>query len=463
MPPQVTTQRTVAGETTSLEARLAADAYIFGYPLVLVDTTCRVMTAVARPNGALAPLNQVAHRRTFPDPSSNNLVAPNADTLYSTAWLDLTAEPMVLSVPAMGDRYYVIQLLDAWTNVFASPGSRTTGSAKRDFVIVGPWWSGRLPPALMELRAPTNIVWLIGRIETDGPRDYAAVHAIQNRCLLAPLSCWEREGREIEETRPLLPPADMRSTPVEQVARMDATAFFERLNTLMATNPPGVADAAALDQFASIGIAPGQAGRGDGPESALAAGVSAARDHLIAAAAKPQGERVDGWRISPSNMGRFGTDYLSRAVVALLGLGANLREDAVYAHATVDADGESLHGANRYVVRFRKGALPPVRGFWSVSMYDTSRRFIENVLGRYAIGDRDNLTFSNDGALTLYVQHQSPGIAYSSNWLPAPAGHFSLIMRLYWPAQAVLDGAWKPPAVQRLYDNEPAVPLGMHP
>jgi hypothetical protein len=421
------------------------------------------MTAVARPNGSLAPLNQLTHRRTFPDPTSNNLVTPNADTLYSTAWLDLGAEPMVLSVPAIGDRYYVMQLLDAWTNVFASLGSRTTGSAKRDFVIVGPRWSGRVPPELRALRAPTNMVWLIGRIETDGPSDYAAVHAIQNRCTLTPLSRWGSEGSTIEEAR-IPPSADTESTPVEQVARMDATTFFARLNMLMAANPPSAADAAALEEFATIGVAPGATFHEAGPEPALAAGVSVARDHLIAAAAKPQGERVDGWTLSPTNMGRFGSDYLRRAVVALLGPGANLREDAMYAHAAVDADGAPLKGANKYVVRFPKGGLPPVRGFWSISMYDTQRRFVDNVLDRYAIGDRGNVTFGNDGALTLYIQYQSPGIAYASNWLPAPAGPFSLIMRLYWPAKAILDGMWKPPAIQRVHDSEAvAIPVGMQP
>lgn len=457
----ITVRRAFAGGTTSVEAKRAADAYIFGYPLVLMDATCRVMTAVASPNGSRAPLNQLAHRRTFPDPSSNHIVTPNADTLYSIAWLDLAAEPVVLSIPAMGDRYYVMQLLDAWTNVFASLGSRTTGGATRDFAIVGPWWSGVVPPELKQLRAPTNRVWLIGRIETDGPSDYPAVHALQNQCTLTPLTSWPSKRGELESIR-IDPSADTRSTPVEQVARMDATTFFDRLNALMAGNPPGAADLPALDDFASIGVAPGLAFHGDRSESAIAAGVSAARDHLIAAAARQQGERVNGWTISPTNMGRFGTDYLQRAVVALLGLGANLREDAMYAHATVDARGEPLNGEHRYVVRFAKGVVPPVRGFWSITMYDSRRRFAENVLDRYAIGDRSNLTFGNDGTLTLYIQHQSPGIAHSSNWLPAPNGPFSLIMRLYWPAKPILDGAWKPPVVQRVDDNDAAtVPLGM--
>ena len=208
-----------------------------------------------------------------------------------------------------------------------------------------------------------------------------------------------------------------------------------------------------MARFASIGIAPGQARGALGDEHALDAGASVARDRLIAAAGRQLGERVNGWDIPPRSMGRYGTDYLLRAVVALIGLGANLSEDAMYPHATRDADGKPLTGANKYVVRFPKGSLPPVRGFWSITMYDAQHRFIDNVIDRYAIGDRHNLTFGNDGSLTLYIQHESPGIAHTSNWLPAPEGPFNLIMRLYWPAKAILDGVWKPPAVERVDDG----------
>ena len=451
MAPHVKAREASASQKTSAQAKLAAEAYIFGYPLVLMDTTRRLMTAVTKPDGLRAPMNRFAHRREFPDASFTAVVSPNADTLYSVAWLDLAPEPIVLSVPAMADRYYVMQILDAWTNVFASLGQRTTGSAARDVAIVGPWWSGTLPPGMKEVRAPTNIVWLIGRTETHGMSDYAAVHAVQDRYRLTGLSSWGMEDPELRNVHVDLT-ADTEATPVEQVARMDAASFFDRLNVLMAGNPPSPADAETVARFASIGIAPGQARAALGDEHALDAGASVARDRLIAAAGRQLGERVNGWDIPPRSMGRYGTDYLLRAVVALIGLGANLSEDAMYPHATRDADGKPLTGANKYVVRFPKGSLPPVRGFWSITMYNAQHRFIDNVIDRYAIGDRHNLTFSNDGSLTLYIQHESPGIAHTSNWLPAPAGPFNLIMRLYWPAKAILDGVWKPPAVERV-DN----------
>jgi hypothetical protein len=456
--PHVKARQASANQRTSGQVKLAAEAYIFGYPLVLMDATRRLMTAVTKPNGSRAPMNHFAHRREFPDTKLTGVVSPNADTLYSVAWLDLAPEPIVLSLPPMADRYYVMQLLDAWTNVFASLGQRTTGSAGGNVAIVGPWWSGTLPPDVKEVRAPTNLVWVIGRTETHGKHDYPAVRAVQDRYRLTGLSSWGTETVELGNVH--LHPTDTEATPVEQVARMDAASFFDRLNVLMAGNPPSVADAEAMARFASIGIAPGQTFAVHGEETALDGGASAARDRLIAAAGRQFGERVNGWEIPPRTIGRYGTDYLLRAVVALIGLGANLPEDAMYPHTTRDADGQSLTGANKYVVRFPKRSLPPVRGFWSITMYNGQQQFTDNVIDRYAIGDRDNLTFGNDGSLTLYIQHDSPGIAHTSNWLPAPAGPFNLIMRLYWPAMSVLDGVWKPPAVERIDDGGS---LGMTP
>jgi hypothetical protein len=441
--------RTSTGQARSVAVKVAADAYIFGYPLVLMDATRRAMTTVRRPCGLRAPLNRFAHVRTVPDPTFTDVVRPSADMLYSTAWLDLSEEPVVLSVPEVVDRYYVMQLLDAWTNVFASLGSRTTGTAKRDFAIVGPRWSGRLPSAVQELRAPTNMVWLIGRTQTSGMSDYAAVHAIQNRYALRRLSAWGHR-EDLLEDGPCDPTGDVWATPVEQVANMDAGTFFGRVDALMVANPPSAVDALALERFASVGIFPHGAFTAGGLAQALAAGVSVARGRLIAAVAKQAGERVNGWTIPTSTTGRYGTDYLRRAVVALVGLGANLPEDAVYLHATTDADGQPLTGANKYAVQFAPGALPPVRAFWSVSMYNDRHTFADNVIDRYAIGDRDNLTFGGDGSLTLYIQRQSPGIERSSNWLPAGDGRFNLIMRLYRPTEVILSGAWAPPPVQRV-------------
>lgn len=448
MTQQVKHQRSTRDGSSVEGSRLVADAYIFGYPLVVMDVTRRVATSVPYPTESRAPINQFIHMRAFPDPSFTDVVSPNADTLYSVAWLDLTSGPMVLSLPEMGDRYYVMQLLDAWTNVFASPGTRTTGGRRGDFAIVGPRWTGTLPKGMHEIESPTNVAFLIGRTKTNGTADYASVHAIQDHYALTPLNAWGMLRRPPLGELFVDPTIDTGIPPVEQVARMDTTTFFSTLNTLMMSNPPSLADAPALERFAPLGVGPGRSLDRAGWGPAFDVGSRQARARLIEESARPHGRVVNGWEVAPANIGRFGTDYLLRAVVAMFGLGANLPEDAVYPRATRDSEGRPLRGSKRYIVRFRKGDLPPVRAFWSLTMYNDKQRFVENPLGRHAIGDRDTLAFDSDGSVTVFVQHDSPGTAHEANWLPAPDEPFNLVMRLYWPTPAILDGAWRPPPVQ---------------
>jgi hypothetical protein len=443
--------RTSATLTADEAERVAKDAYVFGYPLLIADVSKQLMTAVPSAGTAMkAPVNQFVHMRAFPDYTFTDVVTPNADTLYSAAWLDLSNEPVVLSVPEMGKRYYLMMLMDAWTNVFASPGTRTTGNNKGDFAIVGPRWTGTIPPSVKEIKSPTDSVWLIGRTQTNGKADYAAVHAIQNRYKLVPLSAWGT-AYTAPSNVPVDPGVDAKTPPVEQVARMYSATFFGRLNTLMKDNPPAAADAPALARFAAVGVAPGARFDIKNLDPTVAKAIEEspkAGQVTIAANAKTQGKLVNGWWILPANTANFGTDYSYRAVVAMVGLGANLPEDAVYPRATEDQNGAALSGANRYVIRFPKGQLPPVNAFWSLTMYNSKQAFIENPINRYAIGDRDKLKFNADGSLTIYVQHGSPGKAKESNWLPAPPDSFNIFMRLYWPKKEVVDGTWQPPPVE---------------
>jgi hypothetical protein len=447
--PDNTKQNPVSGGTD-----VAIEAYIYGYPLVLMDVTRQAMTNVAKPGASAAPVNQLCNRKEFPEPTDTAVVSPNADTLYSFSFLDLAREPMVLSVPEMGNRYYLMQLMDAWTNVFASPGTRTTGSSQCDFAIVGPTSKGTLPENVKVIKAPTSMVWLIGRTQTNGKQDYAAVNAIQDQYKLTPLSAWSKpKPSSTPASAPVDPGVDMKMPPVEQVARMDANTFFSRLSALMKDNPPAAADTDALKRFAPLGIVPGKLFDLKSLDPAVAKnledGVRSGLAKIVAEAKKPHGKVLNGWEFM-SNVGRYGTDYLWRAVVALVGLGANLPEDAVYPRATKDAGGQPLTGANNYVIRFAKGQLPPVGAFWSITLYNSRQFFVPNPIKRYAIGDRDKLKFDNDGSLTLYVQNESPGKDKESNWLPAPKEAFGLFMRLYWPKKEILDGAWKPPEVERV-------------
>jgi hypothetical protein len=430
---------------------IATEAYLFGYPLVMMDMTRQLGTNVPKSGQNAAPLNQFGNMRSFPDATFTTVVSPNADTLYSFAFLDVSQEPIVLSVPEMGNRYYLMQMLDGWTNVFAAPGTRTTGSAKGDFAVTGPLWKGTLPAGVKEIKSPTSMVWIIGRTQTNGKGDFAAVNDIQNKYKLTPLSSFGK-SYTVPENVPVDPSVDMKAAPVDQVNKMDAATFFTRLNALMKSNPPAPADAEAIKRFAQIGVAPGKSFDLQGMDSSITqqivGGVRDGLTRISSEARKSHGKNSGGWEFM-LNVGRYGTDYLWRAVVALIGLGANIPEDAIYPRSTKDADGKLLNGANQYVVHFPKGQLPPVGAFWSITMYNDRQFFVPNPIDRYAIGDRDKLTFNADGSLTLYLQNESPGKDKESNWLPAPEESFNLLMRLYWPKKEILDGVWNPPKIER--------------
>ena len=395
--------------TPRLAQDIASEAYIFGYPLVLMDVTRQVSTNFPASCDDGAPINQLGQKRTFPDDTFAAVVSPNADTLYTFAFLDLSHEPMVLSVPEMGNRYYLMQMLDAWTNVFASPGTRTTGNRNGDFAIIGPHGRGALPEGVHVIKSPTSMVWIIGRTQTNGKDDYPAVRAIQDQYKLTPLSAWGKNASP--PTRQQVDSSlDMKTPPVQAVAEMDPIVFFARLNALMASNPPSGADRKSVGRFASIGIAPGKsfnpaAEFGEITAEAIGTGAREGQAKIIAEGNRPHGKVINGWEFM-TNIGRYDTDYLWRALVAMIGLGANLPEDAIYPRATTDADDQPLNGTNRYEITFAKGQLPPVNAFWSITIYDSRQSFIKNPINRFAIGNRDKLNFNDDGSLTLYVQNE---------------------------------------------------------
>jgi hypothetical protein len=236
---------------------VASDAYVYGYPLVTMEMTRRVMTNVAGPEGTRGPMGQIIKARSYPDAAFRDVTAPNADTLYTTSFFDVGDEAWVLSVPDMNGRYFLLPFLDAWTNVFAVPGSRTTGTGAQTFVISGPGWSGDVPANMTQLKSPTAMVWLLGRIYCTGtPEDYTAVHALQDAFKLQPLSAW---GKDTTPPAGKVDPAIDMKTPVrDQVNRLSTSEYFTLLADLMKRNPPAPADAPALERFKAIGLVPGQ-------------------------------------------------------------------------------------------------------------------------------------------------------------------------------------------------------------
>jgi hypothetical protein len=431
---------------------LATEAYIYGYPLVTMEMTRRVMTNVVAPEGMHAPMGQLIKMRQFANASFRTVTAPNVDTLYTMAFIDVGAEPYVFSIPDMKGRYYLMPMLDAWTNVFEVPGSRTTGSAAQTCAITGPGWSGTLPPEVKQYSSPTSLVWILGRIYCTGtPEDYAAVHALQDQFKLVPLGSY---GKPYAPPPAVFDPAVDMKTPVrDQVNRMDAVAFFTLLAKLMKTNPPAPADAPALARYARIGLVPGQdfdASKLNKDFTRRIPQIGADRIMLQFKFNKAV-QHINGWNFT-TKTGLYGTDYLMRALVAAIGLGANRPQDAVYPTSLQDADDHDYDGANKYVIHFPKGRTPPVRGFWSITMYDPQYFFVANPLNRYAISPRQKLKANSDGSIDIFVQKDSPGPDKESNWLPAPAGKFVLMLRMYWPREhrpSILDGTWTIPAVTK--------------
>lgn len=432
---------------------LATDAYVYGYPLVTMEMTRRIMTNVAAPAGTRAPMGQFARIREYPNAAFRDVTAPNADTLYTIAWADVGKEPWVLSLPDMKGRYYLFPLLDGWTTVFQSPGSRTTGTGAQTYAITGPGWTGTLPAGVTEYKSPTSLVWMLGRIYCTGtPEDYAAVHALQDQCKLVPLSAWGKDYTPPAGT--VDPKVDMKTAVREQVNALDAASYFTLLAELMKTNPPTPADADTVARFARIGLVPGQ----DFDKTKLKADFVARIPHIafdrimLQLKVGKSVKNVNGW-LYDTVTGLYGTDYLNRALVTAIGLGANLPQDAIYPMSLKDADGSDYEGKNKYVMRFAKGQLPPVKGFWSLTMYDADFFFVANPLNRYSISARQKLKENADGSTDLYIQNESPGADRESNWLPAPKGKFQLMLRLYWPTEtppSIIDGTWSPPPAKKV-------------
>jgi hypothetical protein len=431
----------------------AVDVYVYGYSLVTMDMTRKQLTNVAVPDATHAPMGQLVKFRTYPPANMHSVTAPNADTLYTSAWVDVSKEPWVLSVPDMGDRYYLLPMLDGWTDVFQVPGKRTTGDKAQTYVITGPGWSGTLPAGVTEYKSPTGLVWILGRIYCTGtPEDYAKVHALQDKFSLVPLSSYGKPYTplpgEVDAN------FDMKTGVRDQVDALSVNDYFNYLARLMKTNPPAAADAPMVEKMKAIGLVPGQ----DFDPSKLGAldkevikTVPKVAQVKIMEYFKQVAEPVNGWMYITKNIGIYGTDYIQRALVTAIGLGANRPQDAIYPTSQKDAAGHEYDGASKkYMMHFDKGQMPPVDGFWSLTMYDKDYFFVPNPLNRYTLSQRNKFVTNPDGSVDLYLQADSPGKGKEANWLPAPKTKFIPMLRLYWPketAPSIIDGTWKPPAI----------------
>jgi len=432
----------------------AIDAYLYGYPLITFEVARQQQTNVAVPDAEHAPMGQMIRMRTYPAVDNHCCAAPNADTLYTEAWLDVFQQPWILSIPDMGNRYYIVPMLDGYSEVLSVASPATTGYRPQTYAITGPGWTGTLPPGTTEVKSPTGMVWILGRIYCTGtPEDYKAVHSLQDKMSVVPLSSYGK---------PYTPPPaqvdanfDMKTAVRKQVNAMDIDAYFVYLAKLMKTNPPTPQDAPMVTEMAKIGLVPGQdfdpSKLGVFDREAIKAVPKLALLKMVEHLKKQK--TTNGWLYFTSGVGNWGTDYLLRAMANMLGPGWNRPQDALYPLSQKDASGDEYNGEHNYMIHFEKGQFPPVKAFWSLTMYDPDFFFVPNSINRYELSQRDKFITNPDGSVDMYLQAVSPGKTKDANWLPAPKGKFALVMRMYWPMTtppSIVDGSWTPPGAKRV-------------
>lgn len=426
---------------------LAAEAYVFGTPLVMMSLTREASLH------RIGPENQLQRVRQFPQASFREVVRPNVDTLYTTAFIDLAQGPWVFHMPAGQQRYTLMAFLDGWTDVFAALGTRTQAGAGGTYLLLGPGQQAGPVQGMTVLRAGTRMAWLIGRIQTLGPQDLANVHALQDGLQLIPLHDWQTGVRQAKTIAWQPTPAP--TPPLARLLDMPTPLFFEQLAQLMQDNPPRPEDAPMLRKLARLGVQPGQTpawGWGEGLAVRLGRQIA---DFRLAQELRRSRAAPNGWQTPPDVLGRYGTGYNIRAAVARMGLGANAPEDAMYPQARVDAQGQALHGRHRYRLHFAPGALPPVKAFWSITAYGLDDYLLDVPGARHAIRSSDPLVFNADGSLDLLIQSEPPGTA-PANWLAVRADQaFLLNARLYWPTTPALQGHWQMPSIERLHADDP--------
>ncbi len=417
--------------------QIGTQAYIWGYSLVILKR--RLRSLFVRRG---VPLNQFIRAENLATPEDRDATFPNNDTLYASAWLALRQEPIILHVPDTGERYYSVQLMDAYTNTFAYVGRRVTGTKEGNYAIVGPAWQGTLPTGIKPIKSPTNTVWSLVRILVEGEDDLPAVRALQQQYTLTPLSAYGSTT----------PRAQVPPNPKAQAAESNGLQFYDELGAALQDDLPPEAESPLLTLFAQVGIGPNRRPSQEVKDQATIDGLKQAileGDRLIDQKVSNLGTTVNGWKVN-YQIGNFGKDYLLGAATAKTTFAPNTAEESLYFTAQVDSNGNPLSGANRYMLRFNADRLPPVDAFWSLTLYGSDRFLVANPNNRYSIGDRTKgLQYNADGSLDIYIQHEVP-MGKESNWLPAPAEGFSLMLRAYQPRAEVLTGAYKVPPVQQV-------------
>ncbi len=440
------------------------DSYVFGYPLVVM-TTARAQVLAAAGTDGKAALNTLHSTPTAEAAGDERPSLADVDTLSASAWLDLSQEPLIVSVPNTHGHFLDARVLDMWTNVVWSTGAggnAHTGAPKPQAIaLVPPGWEGPLPPSVERIDAPSKNLWLGLRIGALDEQEMPAARRLLSEVRIEPLSAYGADrhqhravrGKHGKRERPDDPQESLAEASTDlpataaAVMQLDANGFFTKLADAMRDNPPSAEDSHAVKELADIGVKPGEAVHfPNGSASAITAGVA---DGVKRVQVPPVNAiSGNGWHWAGDGTGKYRDDYALRAYTTFAQAGAATSKDEVIPTALVDGTGKPLDGSNHYVMHFTRKALPPVRAYWTIAAYTLDGKLVSHV-PHYSIDSHDRVRRNRDGSLDFYVSSKSPGRARMSNWLPVPEGPFQLVMRLYAPLPSATDGSWTPPAIAR--------------
>ncbi len=441
-------------QTTKPAFETLVEAYLYGYPMLTMGYTHKVSTNVEEPNGlGKAPLNQWANMTKFPKYGFTAVVRPNLDTYYSLVYADVSKEPLYIEIPAT-ERYYLIPILNNFGDVEESLGSRTTGQEMVKFVLAGPNTETKFPEDMKVIRSSTSLNWVLGRVAVKNDEDgKEEVENFQKKLVCVPYS--EKDNPDYVAPKGTINP-DYALVPMDKVDGLSIEDYFNEMMTLMVNNPPREEDVPFMEQFLNVGITPG--GKFDisaytpVQQEKIKSIPAMVQKKFAEMTAKPMSENMqNGWNVITKGLGEYGTNYALRAYVTKIGYGANTAEDAIYPNTAVDMDGNSYNGSNKYVLHFDADKLPPVKGFWSLTMYDKKGFLVDNEIDRYVLGSQKELTYNEDGSLDIYIQAKAPE-GKESNWLPSTqAGEeFELTFRMYYPEETIINRSWQMPGVQKV-------------
>ena len=431
---------------------IGMEEYVYGFPLVIMDATRQVVTAVPKAGEYYAPINQLLKMRSYVSPDYKVVVRISRSSLWSGGVMDVGTEPQIVSIPDCKDVPVAVRWLNHWTDAFATAGSRTGEPYAGNYLVVGPGWSGTPPSDIKKvLQSSTRYAWVLFEMAANGPQDFPKIHALQDQLKITPLSAWGKPYTPPSNV-PVDPTVDRTATPYDQVRLMTGEMFFKKLAILLKDNPPYPADTTMIERLKRIGVEPGKEFDPSKLDPAIRKGINEAPAEVWKKFATGPFEMnaPNGW-INVLNIARFDTDYQTRAFVAYFGLLAGLKEDIIYPSAVVDSNGWALDGGHKYAMHWEKVDLAASQnGVWSVSQY-RENFYVHNPIERYQIGSGMPLNFNSDGSLDIYIQATSPGKDKEANWLPLPpSGLVNLTIRIYNPKPETFDPNYKFPPVKRV-------------